>query len=267
MVEDRAYFVRNAAGRAFRVVGALRDITERKRLEEARVAAAASEAARQELEAFNYSVSHDLRAPLRPLHGFSQALVEDYGDKLDAKAHEYLARIRAAAQRMGQLIEDLFRLSRTGLAEMSVGTVDLAALAEAIVSDLRNEDATRGVTFVSGSDLRVSGDPGLLRIALENLLANAWKFTRKTAAPRIEVGSYRDAGGTVFFVRDNGAGFHQAGASRLFQPFRRLHPASEFEGTGIGLAIVDRVIRRHGGRIWVDAHEGRGATFYFTLRR
>lgn len=217
-----------------------------------------------ELEAFNYSVSHDLRAPLRPLEGFSKALLDDYGDVLDEHARDYLNRIRAASQRMSQLIEDLLRLSQIRRAEVRPEKVDLAALARAIVDELRRSDGDRRVELVI-PEITTDADARLVRIALENLLRNAWKFTRKKTAARIELGVRKDPGETVFFVRDDGIGFDPAFAKRLFQPFQRFHPAGEFEGTGIGLAIVDRIIQHHQGRIWAEATPDGGATFYFTL--
>jgi two-component system sensor histidine kinase/response regulator len=218
-----------------------------------------------ELEAFSYSVSHDLRAPLRPLDGFSEALLEDYGDKLDAQAKHYLTRIRAAAQRMGQLIEDLLELSRMSRAEVKRKQVDLSALVDSIVEELRAGEPTRQVELVRAPDANVDGDPRLLRIALENLLRNAWKFTQKRPRCRIEFGKRTGDGGTVYFVRDDGVGFDPAFADKLFRPFQRLHTNAEFEGTGIGLAIVDRIVRRHHGRIWAEAAPDSGATFCFTL--
>jgi two-component system sensor histidine kinase/response regulator len=218
-----------------------------------------------ELDAFNYSVSHDLRAPLRPLDGFSRALLEDYGDKLDAQATDYLRRIRAGAQRMGQLIEDLLKLSQLTRAPLRIQTVDLVPLAAVTIDELRRDDAAHEVSFISVAEAKVEGDSGLLRIVLENLLRNAWKFTRKSAPAQIELGVKTEAEKTVYFVRDTGAGFDSAQAQRLFQPFQRLHSAAQFEGTGIGLAIVQRIIRRHGGEVWAEAAVGRGATFHFTL--
>ncbi|HEY5091533.1 MAG TPA: ATP-binding protein [Polyangia bacterium] len=217
-----------------------------------------------EVEAFNYSVSHDLRAPLRPLDGFSEALLEDYGDKLDDKAKDYLNRIRAAAQRMGRLIEDLLELSRIGRVAVQRQSVDLSAMVASITGELCAAEPARGVEILCGPPANIEGDPRLLRIALENLLRNAWKFTRRN--PRATITFGRKPGPeAVFFIRDDGVGFDPAYASRLFQPFQRMHAASDFEGTGIGLAIVDRIIRRHGGRIWAESAPGAGATFFFTL--
>ncbi len=221
----------------------------------------ANKATMAELDAFNYSVSHDLRAPLRPLDGFSVALLEDYGDKIDATGKDYLLRIRAAAHRMSQLIDDLLQLSRMTRTEMIRGEVDLAQLATETIEELRANEPQRQVELVCLTNAKVHGDAQLLRIALENLLRNAWKFTSKTPNARIELGKKGDA----FFVRDNGAGFDMAHASRLFQPFQRMHSTAQFEGTGIGLAIVQRIIRRHGGSIWVEAGVDQGATFFFRV--
>jgi two-component system sensor histidine kinase/response regulator len=218
-----------------------------------------------ELEAFTYSVSHDLRAPLRPLDGFSQALLEDYGDKLDAQGKHYLTRIRAAAQRMGLLIEDLLELSRMSRVEVKRQRVDLTALAASVVEELRAAEPTREVELAAQPGVQAEGDARLLGIALQNLLRNAWKFTQKKSRARIEFGKRQDGKTAVYFVRDDGVGFDPAFAHKLFRPFQRLHAASEFEGTGIGLAIVERIVRRHGGRIWAEAAPGRGATFCFTL--
>lgn len=218
------------------------------------------------LEAFNYSISHDLRAPLRPLDGFSQILLEDYADVLDDKGKGYLHRIQKAARRMTQLIDDLLALSRTGEAPMAVQPVDLVPIAAAVVAELRETEPARAVDFVSVPEAPVSGDPRLLRIVLENLLRNAWKFTRDVAGTaRIELGTTHDAGPDVYFVRDDGAGFSSVSAPRLFQPFQRFHAQADFEGTGIGLAIVRRIIDRHGGRIWAESTRGQGATFFFTV--
>ncbi len=218
-----------------------------------------------ELEGFSYSVSHDLRAPLRPLVGFAQALLEDYGDKLDAQGKEYLVRIRAAGQRMGQLIEDLLRLARIGRSELRRESVNLTALAEAVFAELRSAEPDRPCELVAAPDLKVKGDEGLLRVALENLLRNAWKFSRKKPQVRIELGTRSARGQAAYFVRDGGVGFRAESASRMFQPFQRFHSGADFEGTGIGLAIVDRIVRHHGGEIWAESVPGEGATFLFTL--
>ncbi len=215
-----------------------------------------------EVEAFNYSVSHDLRAPLRPLDGFSEVLLEDYADKLDERGRNYLTRIRAAARRMAQLIDDLLELSRVSRMAVRRRPTDLSALATAIVEQIRADaGGGREVELVCAPGVTADGDEGALRIALENLLRNAWKFSEKTPAARIEFGR---AGDGSYFVRDNGVGFDPAYAKKLFQPFQRLHGA-EYAGTGIGLAIVDRIVRRHEGKIWGESKPGEGATFFFTL--
>jgi light-regulated signal transduction histidine kinase (bacteriophytochrome) len=228
-------------------------------------AALSRERMMKDLESFNYSVSHDLRAPLRPLDGYSQALIEEYGDQLDATAKGYSTRIRGAAQRMGQLIDDLLRLSRIRAAELHPQPLDLSALVELIVADLRSGDPARDVELVVQPGLATHGDPGLLRIALENLLRNAWKFTGKKPTARIEFGCSRELGELAYFVKDDGVGFDTSYASRICPPFQRFHTTAEFEGTGIGLAIVERIIRHHAGRIWAESQPDAGATFFFTL--
>jgi signal transduction histidine kinase len=219
----------------------------------------------KELEAFNYSVSHDLRTPLRALDGFSQAILEDYADRLDADGRRYLERIRAASQRMSYLIDDLLRLSRISRRELQVSTVDLSALAREITADLQNANPARNATVTIQPDIRASGDKGLLQIVMQNLLDNAWKFSSKNPAARIEFGIQADEPTPIYFVRDNGVGFDMAYANKLFIAFQRLHTTDEFEGTGIGLVTVQRIIHRHGGRIWVESAVDQGATFYFTL--
>jgi PAS domain S-box-containing protein len=225
----------------------------------------ALEAANAELEAFSYSVSHDLRAPLRALDGFSLALLEDYGDRLDGDAEDYLTRIRGASQRMARLIDDLLMLSRVTRREMTREQVDLSALAREIVAELAAADAHRQVHATVAGNMVATGDPDLLGIALRNLLGNAWKFTARTEAAEVEVGVEEKAGEKTYYVRDNGAGFDQQYADKLFVPFQRLHGEREFPGTGIGLATVQRIVRRHGGRVWVEGATGRGATVRFTL--
>ena len=222
-------------------------------------------AANKELDAFAYSVSHDLKAPLRAIDGFSDIVVQDYGDKLDDKGREHLGRVRAASQRMGHLIEDLLRLSRLSRAELRREAVDLSELARTVVADLRKRDPDRSVDLEIASGLTTSGDARLLRIVLENLFGNAWKFTRNAAAPRIRFGTAQRDGRVFFCVADNGAGFDMAYAGKLFAPFQRLHTAQEFEGTGIGLATVQRIIARHGGRIAAEGELGKGATILFTV--
>ncbi len=226
----------------------------------------ALEAANKELEAFSYAVSHDLRAPLRAIDGFSLALVEDYGDKLDDAAKGYLQRVRGGAQKMGRLIDDMLQLSRVTRAELHYAAVDLSAMAEQIVHDLRAQDPHREVQVSIAPGLTVSGDAGLLGILLQNILGNAWKFTRDAREAHIEFDSRLQDGEQVFLVRDNGAGFDMRYVSKLFGAFQRLHTEDEFPGTGIGLATVQRVINRHGGRIWAEGKVEEGACFYFVLK-
>lgn len=226
---------------------------------------AALDASNKELEAFCYSVSHDLRSPLRSIDGFSQALLEDLDGRLDDSCVEHLRRIRAASQRMGTLIDDLLNLSRITRTELTHKPVDLSALARTVVDDLAIAQPNRRVAIVIAEGLEALGDPRLLRQVLDNLIGNAWKFTSKQPAARVEFGALEKEGETIYFVKDNGAGFDPAYTERLFGVFQRLHAMNEFPGTGVGLAIVDRIVRRHGGRVWADATIGRGATFYFTL--
>jgi light-regulated signal transduction histidine kinase (bacteriophytochrome) len=224
------------------------------------------ESANQELEAFAYSASHDLRTPLQSIDGWGQALAEDYGDRLDKTGLGYLATIRGEAKRMRQLIDALLQLSRVARSEMSREPVDLSALATEMAATLRQHDPGRAAEIVIAPGLTARGDPVLLRTVLQNLLGNAWKFTAKTAAARIEFGqARRDDGRPAFFVRDNGAGFDRAFAAKLFLPFQRLHRQEEFAGTGIGLSLVKRIITRHGGEVWAEGEVGQGATFWFTL--
>ena len=229
------------------------------------------EAANKELEAFAYSVSHDLRAPLRSIDGFSQVLLEDYAEELDAQGKDYLQRVRRGSQHMAQLIDELLKLSRVTRGEISRERVDLSALAQTIAAELQKIQSEPQVEFIAAPGLLANGDPRLLRVVLENLLGNAWKFTGKCAHARIEFGvlnsseKARQANKPVYFVRDNGAGFEMAYVDKLFTAFQRLHGANEFPGTGIGLATVQRIIHRHGGRVWAEGTVDGGATFYFTL--
>jgi signal transduction histidine kinase/CheY-like chemotaxis protein len=225
------------------------------------------EAANHELEAFSYSVSHDLRAPLRALDGFSEALLSDYQGKLDELGQQYLIHIQEASRRMAELIEDLLKLSRITRSGIDLSQVDLSLIARQAADDLRSQFPDRQMDFVIAPDLSVTADPNLLKIVLANLLGNAVKFTSKQEIAHIQVGVLEQSGTRVIFVRDNGAGFDMAYADKLFNPFQRLHSASEFSGTGIGLTIVQRIIARHGGRIWAEASVNQGATFYFTLGR
>jgi PAS domain S-box-containing protein len=219
------------------------------------------ELANKELESFAYSVSHDLRAPLRAIDGFSQALEEDYSAVLDAPAMSHLSRVRAAAKRMGDLIDALLKLARVARQPITPIPVDLTAIAESFAADLQSIEPDRKVRFVISPGLRAMGEPLLLRAVLENLIGNAWKFTRRTAEPVIEFGM----DGAEFFIKDNGAGFDMAYANKLFGAFQRLHTADEYEGTGIGLATVARIVHRHGGEIRAQGAVGAGATFWFTL--
>ncbi|MGH9736901.1 MAG: ATP-binding protein [Candidatus Acidiferrales bacterium] len=222
-------------------------------------------AANKELESFSYSVSHDLRAPLRSIDGFSLALLDDYNDKLDDEAKSHLSRIRAATGRMGLLIDDLLNLARVARAELNRQPVNLSAMALSIVNDLRKANPERKVDFFVQDCLETAGDGRLLRVVLENLLGNAWKYTSKRPAARIEFAKKQLDGGDTYFVTDDGAGFDPAYAARLFGAFQRLHGANEFPGSGIGLATVQRIIHRHGGRVWAESAVGKGATFYFTI--
>jgi light-regulated signal transduction histidine kinase (bacteriophytochrome) len=232
-------------------------------------------AVNKELEAFSYSVSHDLRAPLRSIDGFSQALLEDYLEQLDASGQDYLRRIRAATQRMGQLIDDLLTLARVTRSDLRRGTVDLSQLASQICTRLQQTNPDRLVEFEIQKDLVIQGDGRLLQVVLENLLDNAWKFTVQRSQARIEFGglnvkqdgkeSAQSNDVPVYFVRDDGVGFDMAFVDKLFKPFQRLHRMQDFPGNGIGLATVQRIIHRHGGRAWAEATLNQGATFYFTL--
>jgi two-component system, NtrC family, sensor kinase len=219
----------------------------------------------KELEAFSYSVSHDLRAPLRSIDGFSAALLEGHAGQLDAKGREYLVRVRSAARRMGQLIDDLLQLSKVGRAELHRQRVDLSALAGAVAAELRQANPERRVRTLIPEGVFADGDHRLLQIVLENLLGNAWKFSAGAAEAVIEFGVARTDDVPAYFVRDNGAGFDMAYAERLFRPFQRLHTQSRFPGTGIGLATVHRIVDRHGGRVWAESAVDRGATFLWTL--
>lgn len=270
----RAYY--DAAGKPIRLVGVAIDITARREAEEeirrlntelerrVRERTAQLEAINQELEAFAYSVSHDLRAPLRSIRGFSEVLLERCADQLDAEGQEFLRRVCESGQHMTRLIDDLLKLSHVGRSELRWQTVNLSALAGTVVAELRQAESRRPVQFIIQPDLRAEGDESLLRLLLDNLLGNAWKFTRHRPDTRIEFG-FTAQPEPAFFVRDNGVGFNMARADKLFGVFQRLHSAGEFPGTGIGLATVQRIVKRHRGRVWAAAGENQGATFYFTL--
>jgi light-regulated signal transduction histidine kinase (bacteriophytochrome) len=244
----------------------LRKLTEE--LEQRVIARTAQlDAANKELESFSYSVSHDLRAPLRSIDGFSQALLEDYPDKLDETGKGYLNRVRGASQRMAQLIDDLLEMSRLTRKEMKRESVDLTAMAQKIAAELKESQPERKVEFIIQEGLAANGDARLLDAVLENLLDNAWKFTGKHPQARIEFGTTQHEGKPAFYVRDDGVGFDMTYADKLFASFQRLHAPTEFSGTGVGLATVQRIIHRHGGRVWAEAEVEKGATFYFTLQQ
>jgi PAS domain S-box-containing protein len=243
-----------------------RDITERKRSDEIiRQNTALLETANKELEAFAYSVSHDLRAPLRTIDGFSQALLEDCNDKIDETGKDHIARVRAATQKMGELIDDILNLSRINRMGTTIQTIDLSGIVRAIEKELRNANPEREVEFIIAPDVRITGDLNLIRIALENLIVNAWKFTSKNDRAKIEFGVQKKGETNIYFVRDDGAGFDMTFADKLFIPFQRLHSVTEFPGTGIGLALVQRIVHKHYGKIWAEGAKGQGATFYFTI--
>jgi light-regulated signal transduction histidine kinase (bacteriophytochrome) len=261
------------------------DITERKKMEDkvreseeairalnadleerVRRRTAELEAANKELEAFSYSVSHDLRSPLRSIDGFSQAFLEDFGSAVPEEGREDLERVRRATQRMGRLIEDMLLLSRVTRREMHVQATDMSALATDVAEELARDDPQRDVEFSIEPGMTAMGDPQLLRIVLVNLLGNAWKFTSKHEHAHVSIGTVQDPErGTAFFVRDDGAGFDAKYKEKLFVAFQRLHAQEEFPGTGIGLATIQRAVRRHGGDVWAEGEVDRGATFYFTI--
>jgi PAS domain S-box-containing protein len=255
------------------VSAAIRDVTQRKRMEEdvqklnedLRQRAAQLEAANKELEAFSYSVSHDLRAPLRSIDGFSHVLLEDYSDQLPEEGRNYLERVRAAAQRMAILIDDLLNLSRVTRTAVQPRFINLSKMAQEILQGMQENQLERDANVSITPDLMVEADPHLMHIVLENLLSNAWKFTSKQTQTLIEFGQKAHAKERTFFVRDNGVGFNMEYADKLFGVFQRLHSVSEFPGTGVGLATVQRIITIHGGHIWAESAEGKGTTFYFTL--
>jgi len=223
------------------------------------------QAANEQLEAFSYSVAHDLRAPLRSITAFSQALQDDHAEQLDPGGLEYLTHIRRAAQRMGHLIDDLLNLSRITRAPLRRERVDLSALARAVIARLRFMQPERDVEVIIEDGLIANADPRLLDIVLTNLLGNAWKFTGKRARARIELAAIPGESPTTYVVRDNGVGFDPEHAGRMFGVFQRLHPAHEFEGSGVGLATVQRLIQRHGGKVWAEGEVNQGASLYFTL--
>lgn len=255
------------------LISIIRDVTEREEAEQEimrlnlRLAEhiAKLTSVNKELEAFSYSVSHDLRGPLRSIDGFTHILEEDYAEALDEEGLNFLHKVRAASQRMGNLIDALLRLSRISRAQVNRVPINLSSIAEELVEQLRNNEPERQVEVQISPDMEVEADPNLMRALLDNLLGNAWKFTAQTEPARISFSSRYDNGDTIYQVQDNGAGFNMKYAEKLFAPFERLHSPSEFSGTGIGLATVMRIIQRHGGRIWAKGEPGQGATFYFTL--
>jgi PAS domain S-box-containing protein len=269
--------IKDAAGVITNFVAIKEDITGRKRTENQlqqlneeleeriRQRTALLELANTELDAFSYSVSHDLRTPLRSIDGFSQALVEECGDQLSPAAKHYLQRVRAGTQRMGQQIDDLLKLSRVSRGTLNRQRLDLSAMAAALLEEIRQADPGRNLEISLEPGLTASGDQGLVRSVLQNLLGNAWKYTARVPAIRIEVFRAVQDGTEAFCIRDNGAGFDMAYAGKLFAPFQRLHSTHDFEGSGIGLAIVQRIIRRHGGQVWATGEVDRGASFFFTL--
>lgn len=223
------------------------------------------EVANKELEAFSYSVSHDLRAPLRAIEGFSSTLADEYSDRLDERGQDYLRRVAAAAEHMAKLIDDILGLSRASRAEMHPQPVNLSKMAEDIIDSLHKDEPERQAEIEIEPDLIVEADEHLIRIAMTNLLGNAWKFTSKRPVAKIELSSFEQNGERVYLVKDNGAGFKMEHFEKLFIPFQRLHKERDFPGTGIGLALVQRIVRRHEGRIWAESIVDQGATFYFTL--
>jgi light-regulated signal transduction histidine kinase (bacteriophytochrome) len=269
--------LRNARGEVIGVIVVLNDITERKLAEEEirrlnsnlerRVAERTAELQEtiKDLESFSYSISHDLRAPLRHIGGFSQILLESVGGKLDVTARKHLEIVAGSARLMGQLVDDLLKFARLGRQNLSLTTVDMDAIARSVLDDQRQLEPERPVTTRCGPLPGTNGDAALLRQVLVNLVSNAFKYSRHQRQPVVEIGARTAPGETIYFVKDNGAGFDMRYADKLFGVFQRLHRHDEFEGTGVGLAIVQRIVHRHCGRVWAEAKEGEGATFYFAL--
>jgi PAS domain S-box-containing protein len=267
----------NADGSLMAALAFVVDLSDRKRHEdelqrlnadlEQRVAerTQALAVANNELEAFSYSVSHDLRAPLRAIQGFSRLVETQYASQIDAQGQDMLRRVGAGAQKMALLIDDLLNLSRISRQAMRIGTVDLSALAREVVDELHAGEPGRRTEWIIAPEIAAAGDPGLLRVLLQNLIGNAWKYSSRRDDARIEFGITEQDGRPVYFVRDNGAGFDMAYAKKLFGAFQRLHSTSEFPGSGIGLATVARILQRHGGNAWAEGRVGEGATFYFSL--
>jgi len=272
-VSLRTWLIKDKDGEPIGMWSIVRDITERKQAEQEIVKlnedlqrrAVELEALNKELETFSYSVSHDLRAPLRSISGFSQALLEDYLDKIDTEGQDYLQRVRAASIRMGELIDALLGLSRITRSEIYRENINLSEIAKEFIEELQEAEPERQVEIFITPELVANCDPRLLRAVLENLISNAWKFTGKKPISKIEFGAIERDGETAYFVRDNGAGFDKAYADKLFGAFQRLHSSEDFKGTGIGLATVKRIIHRHGGSVWAEGEVDKGAIFYFTL--
>ncbi len=270
-VHEKCEHVKDESGRIMRSIGMVQDITESKKTEEEilmlneklKQRAFELDAANRELEAFSYSASHDLRAPLRSIDGFGRILEEEYGKALDEKGKQFLGRLRNATQKMGQLIDDLLNLSKVTRAGICKEKVDLSRIATEIAAKLKENDSGRKVEFIIADGITAKCDKNLIKVAMENLLGNAWKFTSKHENARIEFGFIKDK--EAYFVRDDGAGFDMEYAGKLFNPFQRLHSSRDFKGTGIGLSIVYRIINKHGGNIWAEGSVEKGAAFYFTL--
>jgi len=257
---------RDSEGRILGYSKITRDITEKRKHEEALQQKTRELATlNEELEAFSFSVSHDLRAPLRGIDGFCQALLEDYSEKLDDQGKTYLEYVRQGTQKMGRLIDDLLNLSRYSRREMNMTTINLSKMAKDMIARIEREEPNEKRDVTIQPDMQTKGDEGLISAALENLVRNAWKFTKKSSQPKIEIGAEKQEGKNVFYVRDNGAGFDMKYYDKLFGVFQRLHSESEYEGTGVGLATVRRIINRHGGKIWATSQVGQGTTFWFSL--
>ncbi len=270
-VHEKCEHVRDKSGKVIRSIGMMQDITDSKKTEEEilmlneklKQRAFELDAANRELEAFSYSASHDLRAPLRSIDGFSRILEEEYGKALDEKGKQFLGKLRNATQKMGQLIDDLLNLSKVTRTDMHIEKVDLSRIAMEIAANLKENDSGRKVEFIIADGVTAKCDKNLIKAAMENLLGNAWKFTANHEKARIEFGFVKDK--KAYFIRDDGAGFDMEYAGKLFSPFQRLHSSRDFKGTGIGLSIVDRIIKKHGGNIWAEGGVEKGAVFYFTL--
>jgi PAS domain S-box-containing protein len=271
--ESRSSQIRDAKGSSIGYIGIHRDITERRKAEE-KLAKLNEDLNRQnaklaalnkELEAFSFAVSHDLRAPLRHIEGFIRILAEDHAEKLDETGRDHIRRVQAGAEKMKNLIDALLRLSRLTRGELNLSKVYLSTLGKTLANEITKTRPERRVEFVIAEDISAMGDHNMLRVLIDNLIGNAWKFTEKRSDARIEFGATRVDGKDVYFVKDNGAGFDMKFSEKMFMPFQRLHSESEFPGLGIGLSIVQRIVQRHGGRIWAEGEVGKGAAFYFTL--